>query len=98
MLLILFDSNLYCFVNGLFLSILTLVDAHGGLAIVRAYPGEGAELTKLNPPIVFRFHGVMKDLCYTGCSLNFLFVEITKLLKQLDTALLSMYLLVYIFS
>lgn len=82
---------------------MTLVDAHGGLAIVRAYPGGGVGLTKLNPPIVFRLHGVMNDLCYPGCSVNFLLVEITKLLveitkllKQLDTELLSMNILVYI--
>lgn len=77
---------------------MTLVDAHGGSAIVGANPGKGAELTKLNPPIVFRLHGVMKDLRFPGCSLNFLVVQITKLLKQLDSELLSMYLLVYILS
>lgn len=52
---------------------------------MRAYPGGGAELTKLNPPIVLQLHGVMKDHCYPGCNLNFLLVEITKLLKQSDT-------------
>lgn len=56
---------------------MTLVDAHGGSAIVRANPGKGAELTKLNPSIAFWHHSVMKDLCYPGCSLNFFVVQIT---------------------
>lgn len=30
---------------------------------MRAFPGGGAELTKLNPPIVLWLHGVMKDHC-----------------------------------
>lgn len=77
---------------------MTLVDAHGGLAIVRAYPGGGAELTKLNSPIVFWLHGVMRDHCYSGRNLNFLVVEITKLLKQLDTELLSINILAYVLS
>lgn len=62
---------------------------------MRAQPGKGAQLTKLNPPIVFQLHGVMKDLRYPGYNLNFLFLEITKLLKGLDIEQLSMYLLVY---
>lgn len=78
----------------IFVSVVTPVDEHGGLAIVRVYPGKGAELTKLNLPIVFQLHGVKKDLRYPGCSLNSLLVEITKLLKQLDAELLSMYILV----
>lgn len=51
---------------------------------MRVFPGGGAELTKLNPPIVLWLHGVMKDHCYPGCNLNFL-LEIRKLLKQSDT-------------
>lgn len=65
----------------IFVSVVTPVDEHGGLAILTVYPGKGVELTKPNLPIVFQLHGVTKDLHDPGCSLNSLLVEITKLLK-----------------